>query len=108
MKRDRVFKQESVLIEMLNLRRRGYTYDELAERYKVDRTSIKHWCDLYGLGGNIIIIVRHYYESNGISKPRKVKTEKSIWIDDKIEGKICRGKSYAEYLENNKHNNERI
>ena len=103
MARTRVFKNPNVLNEMLRFRRNGYTYDELALYYKVDKTSIKHWCDIYGLGGQVITLVKQFWKDNGVKIERAPKVliidvSQSMWIDDEIEGRICLGKSYAEYL----------
>ena len=110
MARTRVFKNPETLNEMLRFRRNGYTYDELALFYKVDRTSIKHWCDIYGLGGSVIELVKQFYKDSGVQidhEPRVLVIDISqpMWIDDEIEGKVCLGKSYAEYLSDSKKRN---
>lgn len=107
MTRTRVFKDENVLNEMLRFRRNGYTYDELALYYKVDKTSIKHWCDIYGLGGNILNLVKQFYKERGVEREPRIlviDVSQSIWMDDEIEGRVCVGKSYAEYLADSRRN----
>lgn len=100
----RIFKDESLLNEMLSFRRQGLTYDQLAIVYNVDRTTIKHWCDHYQLGGEVIRVVKEYYKQLGVMLGRKpnilvIDGSNAIWVEDEIEGRICLGKSYQEYLE---------
>ncbi len=103
MTRIRVFKNEETLKDMLNLRRKGYTYDQLAEIYNVDRTSIQHWCNIYGLNGQVVQVIRQFYRDNNFEPRMRITviTEhepESIWQDDLIEGRVNKGKSYADYL----------
>jgi hypothetical protein len=105
MKKTRAFKDPELLREMLTFRRHGITYDQLAELYRVDRSTIKHHCVANGLGRNVINIVKQYYKQVGIilgANPtiivELVEEPESMWVDDEIEGRICTGKSYAEYL----------
>ena len=93
----RVFKEQSTLEEMLSLRRQGWTYEQLAERYHVDKSSIYHWCVVFGLDGKIIRIVRDFYRNvEGI--PTKITIQEDIWVEDVVEGRVNKGKSYKEYL----------
>ena len=95
--RIRVFKEQNTLEEMLSLRRQGWTYEQLAEKYQVDKSSIYHWCVLYGLDGKVIRVVRDFFHHvHGL--PVKITVQENIWIDDPIEGKVKKGKSYKEYL----------
>jgi hypothetical protein len=102
MKRPKIFKDRELLKEMLTLRRQGFTYKQLADKYKVDYTSIKHWCDIYGLGGHVIQLVRQFYKDNGIElarKPRILVVDVSqMWVNEEGD-RMCQGKSYQEYLE---------
>lgn len=107
MKHPRIFKDQSLLNEMLGFRRRGWTYDELAEKYAVDRTSIKHWCDQYQLGGEIMKRIKEFYKQQGMELGRQprilvINVAESMWQDDEVEGKVCIGKSYQEYLEDDR------
>lgn len=104
MKRVRVFKDPAILREMLELRRQGNTYEELAFRYGVDKSSIAHWCEQYQLGGKVIEIIRAFYERNNVAldhEPRVlvIDVSQAMWIEDEIEGRVCLGKTYAEYLQ---------
>lgn len=86
---------------MLSFRRRGWTYEQLARHYHVDKSSIYHWCVIFGLDGQVIRVVRDYYQQvNGI--PMKITVAQDMWIDDPIEGKIKKAKSYKEYLAESK------
>lgn len=51
----RVFRRPEIKEEMLDLRRQGYSYSELARKYGCDHTSIIHQCILAGIAltGNI-------------------------------------------------------
>ena len=108
MKHPRIFKDPVLLNEMLGFRRQGYTYDDLAQKYNVDRTSIKHWCDQYQLGGDILSKVREFYKEQGVKlnrAPRILVIDLSLateWTEDEVGERVHRGKSYQEYLDEEK------
>lgn len=93
-KRPRVFKDPKVLNEMLYLRRQGATYEELAFRYGVDKSSIYHWCERYKLGRNVLKLVLKYYNGKRI----QLKRSPRILVIDFSQQTEAVQQSYKDYL----------
>lgn len=49
--------------------------------------------------------IRKIIQEHGILRPSPKRKAKELFIDDPIEGKVCRGKSYADYLRENGYKN---
>lgn len=103
-----IFRDNNKLLEMLVLRRQGWTFYALAELYHCDRTSLRYQCRKYQIFPIKTIQIRND-KSKEIFDPRRIATqiiielkpqeEESQWTI--IDGeKINRGKSYADYISN--------
>lgn len=98
-----IFKDHTKLIEMLGLRRIGWTFMSLSELYNCDRTSLRYQCRKYKVFPQKTIFIKN---SNEVFDPRRILSnviveffpkESSRWII--IDGeRINAGKSYKEYL----------
>lgn len=103
-----IFKDSNKLLEMLMLRRQGWTFYALAELYNCDRTSLRYQCRKYQIFPIKTIQIRND-KSKEIFDPRRIVTQIIIeiqpleqekqWIIIGDE-KINTGKSYADYLKN--------
>jgi len=81
--------QYSQLEEMLALRKMGYSYTVLADKYKVPKTTIRYLCRKFGLANNVeTLVIRHIVTTT---------LPKQDFYNEREE-KINTGKSYAEYL----------
>jgi hypothetical protein len=76
-----------MLSEMLELRRENWSLTKLAEKYKVDHTSILYQC-------------RKYEIVPGATHQIVVQTRKEIplWKKDFDGETLCAGRTYKEYL----------
>lgn len=100
-----VFSDKDKLIEMLALRRSGWTFESLAELYSCDRSSLRYQCRKYQIFPHK---TRFHFNPHSLEvfDPKRIITSVLIEvypIDTQwtiIDGeKINKGKSYAEYLE---------
>lgn len=100
-----VFVNKDKLLEMLSLRKAGWTFVSLAELYNCDRTSLRYQCRKYQVfpQKTKFNFNPHLLE---VFDPKRIITqiiveihppEKSDWIEINGE-KINKGKSYSEYL----------
>lgn len=99
-----VFKDRNKLLEMLSLRRQGWTFVSLSELYNCDRTSLRYQCRKYQIFPDKTKFIKN---SNEVFSPDKILTsviitlyprEKKNWTI--IDGeRVNLGKSYAEYLQ---------
>ena len=97
-----VFKDHHKLVEMLALRRMGWTFVSLANLYSCDRTSLRYQCRKY----QIFPEKTKFIKNQEIYSPDKISSaiiislypkKKSNWT--MIDGeRINLGKSYADYL----------
>lgn len=98
-----VFIDKNKLLEMLFLRRVGWTFVSLAELYNCDRTSLRYQCRKYQVFPHKTIYIKN---SNEVFDPKRIATqiiiemypqEISNWTI--VDGeKINIGMSYADYL----------
>ncbi len=101
----RIFKDKEKLLEMLSMRRQGFTFSFLARMYKCDRTSLRYQCRKYQIFPEKTVYVRNN-QSAEIFNPNKIASRiilkiapsfRSQWkvIDGE---RVNLGKSYKEYL----------
>lgn len=103
--RHAISKEPTVLLEILQLRRVGFSLDFLADLYDVDRTSLRYQCRKYQVFPTKTIWVRND-KSPEIFNPRRIMSDIIIQISPIQESnwmivngeKINTGKSYADYL----------
>lgn len=81
----------SQLEEMLALRKLGWSYTVLADRFNVPKTTIRYLCRKFGLAENIQVTVTRPDGRTTTKTPRILHNE----MDEVINP----GKSYAEYLQ---------
>jgi hypothetical protein len=95
--RNRVFKDLDKLAEMLVSRMEGKHYIDLADVYTVDRSSIYHWCDKFGIEP-IFVRRRGPQMSRPIiinfAPPKKVSKYQYL-LDE--EEQLNEGKNYIQY-----------
>lgn len=74
-----------------------FTTEEIQEilTYYDKGASINSLSKRYGLAFKRI---REIIQEHGILRPSPVRKAKELFIDDPIEGKVCQGMSYSEYL----------
>lgn len=98
-----ISKNPQQLLEILELRRQGFSLDFLAELHNYDRTSLRYQCRKYQVFPTKTIFIKNSPE---IFNPPRIAhqiiielnpIQPSKWVI--IDGeKINRGKSYADYL----------
>lgn len=91
------FADKAILEEMLCLRKQGWSYNRLGLKYDRDHTTIIYWCQKMGVVPKTEkrIIVQGFQTSL-----KKITTVDSIMVSPKLPlEKINSGKSYREYLE---------
>lgn len=98
-----ISKDKDNLIEMLNLRKSGWTFVALSQLYDCDRTTLRYQCRKYQV---FPIKKLHIKNSSEVFDPKRIAlhiihelypTVQTNWTI--IQGeKINKGKSYAEYL----------
>lgn len=81
-----------------------FTIEEIQEilTYYDKGASITSLSERYGVAFKRI---RAILEEHGILRPSPKRKVKELFIDDPIEGKVRRGKSYADYLRENGYKN---
>ena len=102
-----VSKDPSKLLEILALRRQGFSLEFLAELYNCDRTSLRYQCRKYQIFPNKTVFIKN---SNEIFDPRRIASQITIEINPPavshwtmIDGeKVNLGKSYKDYLASKK------
>lgn len=103
---------ESRLLEMLTLRRAGWSFVALAERYHCDRTSLRYHCRKYQIFPVKTKFVKY---SREVFSPHKMVGQMLAIVAPAlvknwkiIDGeRVNAGKSYAEYLKANSPYKER-
>lgn len=81
----------SQLEEMLALRKLGWSYTLLADKFSVPKTTIRYLCRRFGLAENAVATTTIRRDSGATRpKPPALYNEK--------DERINKGKSYAEYL----------
>ncbi len=101
--RTSISKDKEILLEILDLRRAGWTFVSLAQLYDCDRTSLRYQCRKY----QVFPIKKIYIKnSNEVFDPKRIAfhilqemypAKVSNWVV--VDGeKINTGKSYSEYL----------
>lgn len=88
------FDAYSQLEEMLALRKLGWSYTALGDRFSVPKTTIRYLCRRFGLAGNVTVITFRQH-SNATSNTSKM-------LNNEREEMINPGKSYAQYLQEQK------
>jgi len=83
----------SQLEEMLALRSLGWSYMALADKFNVPKTTIRYLCRRFGLANNVRVTVLRQDVSTTTSHHIETYTE---------EDRINPGKTYAEYLQEEK------
>lgn len=104
----KIFKDSNKLLEMLMLRKTGFSFNFLAYFYKCDRTSLRYQCRKYQVFPSKKKYIRND-KSSDIFNPNRIANmiimeiapEKvSNWIV--IDGeRINTGKNYSDYLKSN-------
>jgi len=99
------------LMEMLYLRRNGWSAPRLAKRYGLqDHTSILHWCKKYGVKPKLDSELNPFER---VYTRKEIQTEIRLNVKQKeipknpyigFEGKINQGRMYKDYLEDKKFN----
>ena len=98
-----IFIDKSKLLEMLLLRKQGWTFVALADLYNCDRTSLRYQCRKY----QIFPIKKEFKSnSNEVFNPKRISTHILVEIFPKkvsnwttVDGeRVNLGKSYADYL----------
>ena len=105
----KVFRNEKVLKEMLELRSKGWSYPALAARYGCDHSSIIWQVKKHGVEP-LVPVERIWINKKGIRIKRIYETVKkpqvniSITEEDEKKGarKMNQGKDYAGYLKESK------
>lgn len=100
-----ISKDPTILLEILELRRHGFSLDFLADLYDCDRTSLRYQCRKYQIFPHKTVFVRND-KSPEIFNPKRIISQIIMEISPKqnsswilINGeKINTGKSYADYL----------
>ena len=84
---------DSKLYEMLALRSQGWSYTALAEKFECPKLTIRFLTRKYGLSRQTVTVqfTRTDYLRTTTSPQKEVPTAES-------EERICKGKTYAEYL----------
>lgn len=100
-----VFSDPSKLLEMLNLRRAGWTFVSLSEYYNCDRTSLRYQCRKYQIFPHKTVFTfdPHHLE---VFDPKRITRTILLTIypkeDEKwtlIDGeRVNLGRSYTDYL----------
>lgn len=98
-----ISKDFNKLLEMLSLRRAGWTFVALADLYNCDRTSLRYQCRKYQVFPDKKIYIKN---SKEVFDPRRISHYIIVELYPKkvsnwkvIDGeKINTGKSYADYL----------
>lgn len=99
-----IFIDKNKLLEMLSLRRDGWTFVALAELYDCDRTSLRYQCRKYQIFPIKKIFIKN---SNEVFDPKRIAHNIIIEINPVVENpqwkvvdgeRINTGKSYADYL----------
>lgn len=98
-----ISKDKNKFIEMLTLRRAGWTFVALAELFDCDRTSLRYQCRKYQVFPTKTIFIKN---SNEVFNPKRIAKQIVLEIYPKkvsnwvvVDGeKINTGKSYADYL----------
>lgn len=98
-----ISKDPIILLEILNLRRQGWSFVSLAELYDCDRTSLRYQCRKYQVFPKKTMFIKN---SNEVFNFKRIvhqvvaelyPQEVSNWII--VDGeKVNKGKSYADYL----------
>lgn len=101
--RTSISKDKDTLLEILTLRRAGWTFVSLSELYNCDRTSLRYQCRKYKIFPTKKIYIKN---SNEVFDPKRIAVHVlhqlypivlSSWTV--VDGeKINTGKTYAEYL----------
>lgn len=84
-------REYSELERMLAMRKLGYSYQALADKFKVEKTTIRYLCRKFGLSEKTVQPL--YYRERIYT----ISVKKQTAYDEK-EGPINQGKTYAEYL----------
>jgi hypothetical protein len=79
----------SKLEEMLALRKLGWSYSALSERFDTPQNTIAYLCQRFNLGGSI---------NPPIPKMRTTSKDSKVFHNERNEA-INRGKTYSEYLQ---------
>lgn len=97
-----------LLAGMLSLRLGGWKYRRLAEVYRVDKSTIRHWCDKYGIQPQIpeAKIGLEQREEVKLTLVELVRVVKKLPVSQvhkyqalfDEEDNVNPGKSYAEYV----------
>lgn len=108
-----IFIDKEKLVEMLGLRRAGWTFVALAEFYNCDRTSIRYQCRKYQIFPTKTEFISN---SSEVFNPKRIATQIVVkivphkisnWVI--VDGeRINTGKSYADYLKNISPYKERV
>lgn len=80
------------LEKMLAMRKLGYSYQALADKFGVEKTTIRYLCRKFGLSEKE---VETQYQRH---KTYAIAAKKQLVYDDR-EGPINPGKTYAQYLQ---------
>lgn len=81
----------SQLEEMLALRSLGWSYTTLSDKFKVPKTTIRYLCRRFGLAGNVKVTV--------FREDTRTTTKQPKTTYDERYDRINPGKSYAEYMQ---------
>jgi soluble lytic murein transglycosylase-like protein len=73
----KIFLNKKMLIEMLNLRRIGFSYNILANMFQVDRTSCAFQADRYGIKPEVVYDMKSIV-SRFLPKPEAPKWK---WVN---------------------------
>lgn len=85
-------REYSELEKMLAMRKLGYSYQALADEFGVEKTTIRYLCRKFGLSEKTVQPL--YFRK----KTYTIAARREAAYDDQ-EGPINPGKSYAEYLQ---------
>lgn len=97
--RKSVFKTPKDVLGMFEKRSSGFSYKRLAEYYGVDHTTIIYWCSRYGIKKHQPInLTKEIHITMKKRFPAPAPPIKGKYKDIIYE-KVNEGKTYAEYLE---------
>lgn len=110
-----ISKDPATLLEILSLRRAGFSLEFLAELYNCDRTSLRYQCRKYQIFPIKTVFIRND-KSPEIFNPKRIMSqiivnfihhEVSNWT--MIDGeRVNTGKSYADYLSPYNNKNKKV
>lgn len=89
-KLSRPLNQYSTLEEMLALRKLGWSYMALSDKFQVPKTTIRYLCRKFGLAENVQVTISRQDVRTTTKAPEVLHNEREEVINP--------GKSYAEYL----------